>query len=220
MQETQRDMTRAYAVLDQLAARNEIIARQLSGLRDAVRLLADGFARGGKLLAAGNGGSCSDAEHIVGELMKGFVKKRPIGEDMARKLARVDEKRAAYLAMKLQGALPALTLNMVSLTSAVINDTDGAMCVAQHLYGLGRSGDVFLAISTSGNAENLTNAAVLARAMGISVLLLGGGTGGKLLPLADCALIAPESETYRVQEVHIAWYHALCMALEAAFFEE
>ncbi len=171
------------------------------------------FLQGNKLMLCGNGGSAADAEHIVGELMKGFLLQRPVAE-------KIFPNGAPDPALeKLQGALPALSLNgHPALAAALVNDTDAALIYAQQVLGLGRPGDVLLCISTSGNARNCCLAAQTAKALGISVIALTGEGGGRLAALADCLIAVPERETYRVQQLHLPLYHALCARLEERFF--
>ena len=188
---------------------------------DAYQILENCYAHGGKLLVAGNGGSAADAEHIVGELMKGFVKRRPVSAELAEALKQADPERGAELAKKLQGGLPAIALtNHAALSSAFANDVDGMLSYAQQVNGYGKAGDVFLGISTSGNAENVMYAAVTAKAKGMKVIGLTGKTGGKLAKIADVAIIVPEQETYKIQELHLPIYHALCLMLEDRFYAE
>ena len=182
-------------------------------------LLEKCYEGGGKLLIGGNGGSSADSEHIVGELMKGFCKKRQVPEDFAGKLMEADKERGRYLAEKLQQGLPAIALTgHTALSTAYLNDVDGLLTIAQQLYGYGKKGDVFLGISTSGNSENILYAAAAARAMEIPVIALTGKDGGRLAEAADVAIIVPEQETYRIQELHLPVYHALCLMLEECFF--
>ena len=182
-------------------------------------LLEKCYEGGGKLLIGGNGGSSADSEHIVGELMKGFCKKRQVPEDFAGKLMEADKERGKYLAEKLQQGLPAIALTgHMALSTAYLNDVDGLLTIAQQLYGYGKKGDVFLGISTSGNSENILYAAAAARAMEIPVIALTGKDGGRLAEAADVAIIVPEQETYRIQELHLPVYHALCLMLEERFF--
>ena len=182
-------------------------------------LLEKCYEGGGKLLIGGNGGSSVDSEHIVGELMKGFCKKRQVPEDFAGKLMEADKERGKYLAEKLQQGLPAIALTgHTALSTAYLNDVDGLLTIAQQLYGYGKKGDVFLGISTSGNSENILYAAAAARAMEIPVIALTGKDGGRLAEAADVAIIVPEQETYRIQELHLPVYHALCLMLEERFF--
>ena len=179
------------------------------------------YENGGKLLIAGNGGSAADAEHIVGELMKGFVKRRPVTEEMKEALEKADPVRGKELSEKLQGGLPAIALvDHAALSTAFANDVDGMLSYAQQVNGYGKPGDVFLGISTSGNAENVMYAAVTAKAKGMKVVGLTGKDGGKLAGIADAAVIVPEMETYKIQELHLPVYHALCLMLEHRFYEQ
>lgn len=207
-------------MLDQLIKRYPILEKNREEITKTYELLEECFAAGGKLLIAGNGGSAADSEHIVGELMKGFVKRRPVSENMAEALKAVDMERGAALAQKLQNGLPAIALtNHAALSSAFANDVDGMMSYAQQVNGYGAAGDVFLGISTSGNAENVMYAAVTAKAKGMKVIGLTGKDGGKLAKIADAAIIVPEQETYKIQELHLPIYHALCLMLEERFFD-
>ncbi|MBO5322874.1 MAG: SIS domain-containing protein [Oscillospiraceae bacterium] len=179
------------------------------------------YEKGGKLLVAGNGGSCADAEHIVGELMKGFVLRRHLKGDVCDALKAVDAEIGAQLADHLQGGLPAVALSShTALNTAFMNDVNGEMAYAQQLCSLGRAGDVFLGITTSGNAVNIQYAAVMAKAKGMKVIGLTGRDGGKLNVLADVNIIVPCQETYQIQELHLPIYHCLCLMLEAYFFED
>ena len=182
-------------------------------------LLEKCYEGGGKLLIGGNGGSSADIEHIEGERMKGYYKNRQVPEDFAGKLMEADKERGKYLAEKLQQGLPAIALTgHTALSTAYLNDVDGLLTIAQQLYGYGKKGDVFLGISTSGNSENILYAAAAARAMEIPVIALTGKDGGRLAEAADVAIIVPEQETYRIQELHLPVYHALCLMLEERFF--
>ena len=205
--------------LELLLNRYPVLEPVREAVWEAYCLLVKCYEGGGKLLVAGNGGSCADSEHIVGELMKGFCRKRQVPEDFAGKLCEADPERGKILAGKLQQALPAIALTgHPALSTAYLNDVDGLLTVAQQLYGYGRPGDVFLGISTSGNSENILYGAAAARAMGIPVIALTGRGGGKLGAYADAAIIVPEEETYRIQELHLPVYHTLCLMLEDHFF--
>ncbi len=183
---------------------------------EAVRLLVEAFNAGGKLLVCGNGGSAADAEHIVGELMKGFRRKRPLPEALCERLAAFG---AGGLANRLQGALPAIALSGASpLATAIGNDLDGVLCFAQQVLGYGRPGDVFLGLSTSGNARNVVAAARVARALGLRTIALTGRDGGALATVVELTIKAPAIETYLVQEMHLPVYHALCAAVEEGIF--
>lgn len=187
----------------------------------AFECLKESYRSGGKLLVAGNGGSAADSEHIVGELMKSFLFNRKIDSDFESRLITEFGETGSDLASKLEGALSAIPLtSMPALTSAFANDVDAAVGFAQMLYGYGRPGDVFIGISTSGNSKNIVYALMAAKAKGISTIALTGGTGGKCRELADIVICVPESETFKIQELHLPVYHALCSMLEAEFFEE
>lgn len=194
-----------------LAVRQDII--------DAYFIMEECYEHDGKLLIAGNGGSAADSEHIAGELMKRFETPRPIPEDFRRKLMEIDPERGADLAKNLERGLMAIPLVAhEAMTTAYINDVDGYGVFAQQLYGFGRPGDVFLGISTSGNSKNVMSATVVARALGITVIGLTGGTGGELAKVADTAVIVPEKRTFMIQELHLPIYHCWCLMLESRFF--
>ncbi len=186
---------------------------------DAYLVLEECYTRQGKILIAGNGGSAADAEHIAGELMKKFRLSRPVSVELEERLKEVDPVRGAKLAGELECSLMAIPLVAhEALTTAYINDVDGLGVFAQQLFGYGRAGDVFLGISTSGNSENIINAAVVAKAVGIKVVGLTGVSGGKLAAFSDALVCVPESETYKIQELHLPIYHCWCMMLEEKFF--
>lgn len=208
-------------MIEELIGRYPVLEPVRGEIEKAFELLETCFANGGKLLIAGNGGSAADAEHIVGELMKGFVKRRPVPEEFGTALRAVDENRGAKLAEKLQGGLPAIALTgHEALSTAFANDVDGMLSFAQQVNGYGRPGDVFLGISTSGNSENVLYAAVTAKAKGMKVIGLLGRDGGKLAKISDAAIVVPERETYKIQELHLPIYHALCLMLEDRFYEK
>ncbi len=185
----------------------------------AYRILEACYAAGGKLLVAGNGGSAADAEHIVGELMKGFVKMRRLDDAAVAALKEADPIRGEVLAANLQGALPAIALDgHPALSTAYMNDCAPLLCFAQQVNGYGRAGDVLLAISTSGNSENVMYAAAVARARGMRVIGLTGGRESALSAVGDVTIRVPMTETYQVQELHLPVYHCLCLMLEERFF--
>jgi D-sedoheptulose 7-phosphate isomerase len=191
----------------------------IAQVEQAHQLLSACFRGGGKLLVCGNGGSAADSEHIVGELMKGYLLKRPLPELARQALRVVAPGEGDYLAEHLQGALPAISLvSQTALISAFANDVAADMVYAQQVYGYGRPGDVLWTISTSGNARNVVNAAQVARAMGLKVLGLTGPGGGRLKTLCDVAICVPGDCTPAVQERHLPVYHALCARLETEFF--
>ncbi len=190
-------------------------------IEKAYEILEECFATGHKLLIAGNGGSCSDGEHIAGELMKGFKLQRKCSEEFAERLKSIDAERGAELAEKLQGGLPTIALdNHQALNTAYINDVanGGLLTYAQQVYGYGKAGDVLLGISTSGNSQNVTYATVVARASGMKVIGLTGAKGGNLANVADVTIKVPATETYMIQELHLPVYHCLCLMLECRFW--
>ena len=185
----------------------------------AFLVLRDCYHRGGKVLTCGNGGSAADAEHIVGELMKGYLLKRPVPEDIRTKLTAISSEDGDYLADHLQGGLPAISLaSQTSLLSAVANDTAADMVYAQQVYAYGREGDALLGISTSGNSTNVLRAMQVARALGLRTIGLTGRTGGKFKPLCDVCIRVPANDTTLVQERHLPIFHTLCAMLEDEFF--
>ena len=205
--------------LQQLTERYPRLAALKSDINAAFAVIAESFANGGKLLIAGNGGSAADSEHIAGELMKTFVKKRNLPESFVSEIKKIDSEIADYLIPRLQPGLPAIALTgHISLNTASINDIDGTITFAQQVYGYGNEGDVFLGISTSGNAKNVLYAAAAAKAKKMKVVTLSGGSGGSLKRYADVSIIAPETETYKIQELHLPMYHCLCLMLEERFF--
>lgn len=207
---------RGIAYLIERYPKLSVIENEIS---EAYCLLEKAFENGKKLLVAGNGGSAADAEHIAGELMKRFRVARPVPLAFSKKLREVDEERAEYLSKSLECSLRTIPLvGHEALTTAFMNDVDAYGVFAQQLYGYGDEGDVFLAISTSGNSENIIDAAVTAKAMGIKVIGLTGKSGGKLDSYADVMVKVPETETYLVQEMHLPIYHCWCGMLEEIFF--
>lgn len=206
-------------ILDTLIARYPDLSSVREAVEEAYWILEECYSRGGKLLIAGNGGSSADAEHIVGELMKGFVKRRELSGERKAALEAADPEHGRALADKLQEGLPAIALSgHPALSTAFLNDVDGDMIYAQQVWGYGTEGDVLLGISTSGNAKNIDYAVTAARAKGMKVIGLTGRDGGRLGARADAAVIVPEQETYRIQELHLPVYHALCLMLEERFF--
>ena len=179
-------------------------------IENALSLMIDTYKKGGKILVCGNGGSSADADHIVGELMKGFLKSRKV----------TDERIPQELREKLQGALPAISLSAhTSLMTATINDNDADMVFAQQVYGYAKDNDLLIAISTSGNSKNVVNAVKVAKSLGIKTIALTGETGGELKQLADVTICAPSTETYKIQEYHLPIYHYLCASVENEIFD-
>jgi D-sedoheptulose 7-phosphate isomerase len=188
-------------------------------IKRAIAVIVESIEVGGKLLICGNGGSAADADHIVGEMLKGFIQKRPLSTDLKEKIVR--NGGDVVLADTLQASLPAISLAAhTALITAVINDMGGEYIYAQQVLGLGKSGDVFLGISTSGNSRNVYNAAVTARALGLTTLCLTGGNSGKLGEVSDIHLCVDETETWMIQDKHSTVYHIICAAVEEYFFKE
>jgi D-sedoheptulose 7-phosphate isomerase len=185
----------------------------------ALQILTTCYRNGGKVLTCGNGGSAADAEHIVGELMKGYLLKRPLPEEMRARLISVGAEDGDYLASHLQGALPAISLvNQTSLLSAIANDTAADIVYAQQVYAYGQKGDTLIGISTSGNSRNVILAMQVARALGVQTIALTGPTGGELKPLCDVCICVPAESTPAIQERHLPIFHVLCAMLEEEFF--
>lgn len=205
--------------IDILINRYPKLASCREDILSAYELMVDSYEQGGKLLVCGNGGSAADAEHIVGELMKGFKKKRPISNELYHALLDIDAEKADELVENLQGGLPAIALDgHPGLTTAFMNDCNPLMCFAQQVNGYGNEGDVFLGISTSGNSKNVIYAAMTAKARGLKVIGLTGEKQSELSRLADVCIRVPETETYMIQELHLPVYHCLCLMLEEKFF--
>ena len=206
---------------------NELLKRypSLTEIKDDIVKATDAIIRcyekGGKVLLCGNGGSCADCEHIVGELMKGFLKLRPISEDKKAEMKANSPIVDDEILSKLQGGLPAISLpSMTALNSAFCNDVDPELIYAQPLLALGNKGDILIAISTSGNSKNVFGAVKVAKALGVTVIGLTGQTGGKLREHSDICICAPETETFKIQELHLPIYHYICAEVEAHFFEK
>lgn len=186
-------------------------------LRQALAMLEGSFRAGGKLLVCGNGGSCADADHIVGELVKSFRIQRPL-DTHARQILTGHE---GDLADKLQGGLPAIDLGaQTALMTAMLNDVGAEYIFAQEVMAYGRPGDVLLGISTSGNSKNILYAGAAAKAKGVKTLALTGRRGGKMKERFDLTLCAPAEITEDIQDIHSTLYHILCAALECQFWGE
>ena len=185
----------------------------------AYEILEESYSKGGKLLVCGNGGSASDSEHIVGELMKEFKLKRKVYAAQAEIMKTIDLELGTTLAEHLQGALPAITLTAhSSLITAFMNDSEPVLDFAQQVNGYGNPEDVFMGISTSGNSANVLYAAITAKARGLKVIGLTGAKENRLMKFADVCICVPETQTYKIQELHLPVYHCLCLMLEDKFF--
>lgn len=205
----------------ELLDRYPALAPCSEALDAALDALITCYRNGGKLLICGNGGSASDAQHIVGELMKNFILPRPIPAADASAIRTVGGEKADFLIASLRGALPATALvGETAFLTAFSNDVAPEAFFAQQVYGYGKACDVLFGITTSGNSENVVCAAIVAKAKGMKVIGLTGEGCGKLEEIADVTIAVPEKQTYRVQELHLPVYHALCIALEDEFFGE
>ncbi len=198
---------------------------QLSGCRDDIEktidVLIETFVNGHKLLLCGNGGSCADCDHIVGELMKGFKSLRPMSREKREKMKKNNPQLSDNVLSKLQLAVPAISLpSLTALNSAFCNDVDPELVYAQELMGLGREDDVLICLSTSGNSKNCVAAAQVARGLGMTVISLTGNTGGRLKELSNICICAPETETYKVQELHLPIYHHICAEVEKRYIQD
>lgn len=206
-------------MLNQLMERYACLVCCKEELEKTVRTMIACYEAGGKVMTCGNGGSCADADHIVGELMKGFLKKRPMSQEQKQAMLAGCPDLKEETLNKLQGGLPALSLcSLTALNTAFCNDVDPELMYAQAVFAMGKSGDVLIAMSTSGNAANVCQAAMVAKAMGITVVGLTGASGGRLREIADLCICVPEKETFKVQELHLPVYHYLCAAVEGHFF--
>lgn len=192
-----------------------------AAIEKAVGLMKQCYSNGGKILTCGNGGSSADSEHIVGELLKGFLKKRKLTKDEINCLKATCHDEWEYLSENLQRALPAISLvSQSALFTAYVNDMASDMVFAQQVFAYGKKDDILLALSTSGNSRNVVNALKIAKAFGVKTIGLTGENGGQMKELCDVIIMVPSNETYRVQEYHLPVYHTLCAIIESEFFEE
>lgn len=205
---------------------NELIERYpaLSEIKDDIAKATEEiiacYENGGKVLLCGNGGSCADCDHIAGELMKGFLKKRPLSVPKKEELTNNEPSLDDEFLSKLQCGLPAVSLpSMTAPNSAFANDVDPDLIYAQGVLVLGKAGDILIGISTSGNSKNVCAAAKIAKATGCKVIGLTGCKGGELKEYADVCICVPESETFKIQELHLPVYHCICAMVEEYFFE-
>ena len=206
--------------LKELTGRYPQLKKLENEIDKAAQCLIKCFQQGRKLLVCGDGGSSSDSDHIVGELMKSFEQKRQVVENLKNELITIDGKRGKYLSEKLQQGLPAISLTAHSaLITAIANDTDPDLIFAQQVVGYGNTGDVLIGISTSGNSQNIIDAIITAKAKGMIVIGLTGEKGGKMRSYCDILINVPGTRTSFVQELHLPVYHALCLIVEKSFFE-
>lgn len=205
--------------VDILIGRYPELAEQRDNIIDAYKILENSYAKGGKLLIAGNGGSAADSEHIVGELMKGFENPRKLPQCYRERLISANAEMGSVLGENLQGGLPAIALDgHLALSTAYMNDCEPLLCFAQQVNVFGNENDVFLGISTSGNSKNILYAATVAKAKGMKVIGLTGAKDSKLSAMADVTVRSSQTRTYMIQEHHLPIYHCLCLMLEDRFF--
>lgn len=210
-----------YKHIQQLINRYPQLADLKNEIEKAGNAIIDSYKNGGKLLVCGNGGSASDSDHIVGELMKSFEGKRPLNQTFKANLENVSGDRGMYLSEKLQQGLPAISLTAhAALTSAVANDIDVDLVFAQQITGYGDAGDILIGMSTSGNSQNVIDALIVAKAKGLVTIGLTGKTGGRMKEFCDILINVPQTRTAFVQELHLPVYHTLCMMVEDYFFQK
>ena len=209
----------AESVMATLLARHPALAACADKITDAYRILRDSIAQGGTVFVCGNGGSHADADHIIGELSKGFLLKLKLPAELVKSMSEKLCEDATDLCGRLQMGMRAMLLDAhPALSSAYANDVDPVMCYAQQLFVMGRENDVVIGLSTSGNAENIRNVFKVAGGRGIKRILFTGNRHGKCEQYADCVIDVPESETYKIQELHLPTYHAICIMLEEYFY--
>lgn len=209
------------AIIDELGRRIPVLMPLLPDLRTACATIIESFEQGGQLLLCGNGGSAADCEHIAGELLKGFLLKRPIPAADKQKILQANKPDPDFTAAldRLQLGLPAIPLvSQAAISTAAANDLGADLVFAQQVLALGRPGDVLVGITTSGNARNVLQAMRLARGTGLRTIGLTGADGGALKEIASLCLRVPAKETPAVQELHLPVYHTLCAAVERYFF--
>lgn len=185
-------------------------------------LLCDIYTRGKKVLIAGNGGSASDAEHIVGELMKGFCKTRPLSKEIVDALSNtIPSDTLQYYTSNLQQPLEAISLvSQSALITAFANDVHPDFIYAQQVLGYGKKDDMLIVLSTSGNSKNIVHAVYVAKALGVKTIAFTGKDGGAIKDIVDVAIVVPAQTTLEIQELHLPIYHALCKGIEENFFEK
>ncbi len=211
---------RTNSLIQNFFDRNKELIPIKSIIIDGAQAMLHTYERGGKILLCGNGGSSSDCDHIVGELMKEFLLKRPLSSHVQKELIDNFGEEGKYLAASLQGSLPAISLHSQNaFISAFSNDVDPYLIYAQQVLGYAKKEDLLIGISTSGNARNVKSAFMVGRVLGIKTMLLAGKDGGAISPLGDISIIAPADETYQIQEMHEKIYHFLCLFVESELFD-
>jgi len=178
---------------ESLAVKQDLIRYYLGAIAKVVDSTLEALQRGNLILLCGNGGSAADAQHLAAEFINRFLLDR--------------------------AALPAIALTTdTSVLTSIGNDSDFSQVFARQVEALGKAGDIFYAISTSGNSDNVIEAVKVARKRGIETVAFTGGDGGKLAPLCDLTLIVPSRSTPRIQEAHITIGHIICQIVEERLF--
>jgi glucokinase len=212
------DKDEVISIFERLFKRYPTLEPNRTSIMNSYQIIKDTYLKKGKVLCCGNGGSAADSDHIVGELMKGFKKKRSV-ENLTT--ANLPPENMKYLIKFLQGSLPAISLNQhSSLLSAISNDIAGDMIFAQQVYGYGNEQDTLIAISTSGNSQNIVNAVLAAKVKGVRTIGLTGPSDSSLSQLCDVTIRVAGKSTDEIQELHLPVYHTICAMLEAEFFDD
>ena len=207
--------------IDNVLMRHKELEYLRESIVETVEAIKKAYYKGGKILVCGNGGSCSDADHIVGELLKGFLSKRELTKEQKSEIINKNYDNGKYIADSLQQGIIAYSLNAQgAILSAVINDIGSDMMFAQQVYAMAGENDLVIGISTSGNSENVCNALKTAKIKGAATLGMTGNKNGKMNEFCDILIDVPSSETYVIQEYHIAIYHAFCAEAELEIFEK
>ena len=205
-------------MINELIKRYPRLETQKENILRAINLIEETYQSGGKILLCGNGGSCADSEHIVGELMKGFRNKRKLYDAEIEKFKYVTDDYVDF-GSKLQKAIPAISLSsQTAIISAFANDVSADMVYAQMVYGYGLDKDLIIALSTSGNSLNVVNAVKVAKMLGMKSISMTGSDRSQLYNMCDCTICAPETETYKIQEYHLPIYHCICATVENDIF--
>ncbi len=196
-----------------------LLKENMLDIDEACHSAIDCYKRGGKIMLCGNGGSSAQCDHAAAELMKSFEIKRPLDKSFMKRLVGISPSDGKALAEKLESGLPAISLSSnPALISAIGNDMGYEMVFAQQVAGIGEEKDVLVAISTSGNSENVIKACITAVAMNITVIGLTGSTGGGMKNYCDILINVPSDDTARIQELHLPVLHEICRRIEQYFY--
>lgn len=206
-------------IMDELFARYPALDSCRDDILKAFHMILDCYKNGGKVLLAGNGGSAADCDHFTGEMTKSFRFKRSVGAEMESKMEEYFGDAGKELCSHLEGGLPTIPLTQLTASNTAFgNDVDPQASFAQLVNAIGKKGDIFIGITTSGNSGNILKALMVSKVKEISTIVLTGRTGGKSKALCDICVCAPEDETFKIQEYHLPIYHALCASVEAELF--